>query len=173
MKIKDRITVYDGFFKVEKVFAEHKGEIIKRDIVINKNAVAALVFDTQKQEYILTEQFRMPAKKRLLEIVAGLLDKEDEDPETCIAREIEEEVGYAVDKLEFIQAFYSTPGSYSEKIWLYYAEVSKKTGAGGGVDAENEEIKTVSFSRQKLLSQKIEDAKTLIAVLWLQTRKAN
>ena len=108
----------------------------------------------------------------MLEIVAGLLDKEDEAPETCIVREIEEETGYAVDKLEFIQAFYSTPGSYSEKVWLYYAEVSVKTGAGGGVAAEHEEIKTLSFSREKLLSQPIEDAKTLIAILWLQTKNA-
>ena len=109
----------------------------------------------------------------MLEIVAGLLDKEGEKPEECIKREIKEETGFAVDKLQFIQSFYSTPGSYSEKIWLYYAEVSSKTGKGGGVAEEHEEIKTVSFSRQKLLSQPIDDAKTLIALLWLQTKAAN
>ena len=173
MNIKDRKTLFKGFFSVEKITLEQKGELIERDIVINKDAVAALVFDTSRQEFILTEQFRVPPQKMMLEIVAGLLDKEDEKPETCIEREIEEEIGYAVDKLEFIQWFYSTPGSYTEKVWLYYAEVSRRIGRGGGVAAEHEEIKTVSFSRQKLLSQPIDDAKTLIAVLWLQAKGAN
>lgn len=171
MKITDRKTIFNGFFKVEQVTVTHNGETLQRDIVINKNAVAALVFDTVKQEFILIEQFRVPAQKKLLEIVAGLLDKGDEEPETGIKREIEEETGYAVDKLEFIQSFYSTPGSYSEMVWLYYAEVSRKIGAGGGLAAEHEEIKTVSFSRQKLFAAPIEDAKTLIAVLWLQGRR--
>ena len=173
MIIKDRKTLYKGFFSVEKVTAEQNGELIERDIVINKDAVAALVFDTSRQEYILTEQFRVPPQKNMLEIVAGLLDNENEKPETCIEREIKEEIGYAVDKLEFIQAFYSTPGSYSEKVWLYYAEVSRKIGKGGGLAEEHEEIKTVSFSRQKLLSHPIEDAKTLISVLWLKAKSAN
>jgi ADP-ribose pyrophosphatase len=173
MKIKGRETLYNGFFKVEKVSLEHQGELLERDIVINKDAVAALVFDTRKQEYILIEQFRAPAQKNVLEIVAGLQDKANENPETCITREIAEETGYAVDKLHFIQAFYSTPGSYSEKVWLYYAEVSRKISKGGGLAEEHEEIKTVSFSRQKLLAQPLEDAKTLIAVLWLQVQGAN
>ena len=170
MKIKDRQTIYQGFFKVEKVTVDANGHLLERDIVINRNAVAALVFDTQKQQYLLTEQFRVPPQKHLLEIVAGLLDKENEEPEAAIKREIEEELGYKTDKLELIETFYSTPGSYSEKVWLYYAEVSHKSGEGGGLAEEHENIKTVGFTREKLLSQQFEDAKTLIAVLWLQAR---
>lgn len=170
MKIKDRKTVYDGFFKVEHVTLEHKDKTLQRDLIIPKNAAAALVYDTIKQEYILTEQFRVVAEGNVLEIVAGLLDKEGEKPEETIVREIAEEIGYAVDKLEFINCFYSTPGSYAEKIWLYYAEVSRQISEGGGVDSEHEEVKTVSFSPEKLFSTKFEDAKTLIAVLWAQCK---
>lgn len=171
MKIKNRETIYDGFFKVEKVTAEWQGETIERDLVINKNAVAALVYNTEKNEYLLTEQFRFPAGKPLIEIVAGLLDKPQESPETAIEREILEEIGYATDKLEFIATFYSTPGSYSEKVSLYYAEVSKQTGQGGGEASELEDIKTVAFSPEKLISFPFEDAKTLLAAWWVKANR--
>lgn len=171
MKIKDRKIVYDGFFKVENVTLEHENQTIHREVIVPKNAVAALVFDTKKQEYLLTQQYRVVANKELIEIVAGLLDKEGEKTEETIAREIEEEIGYAVDKLEFISCFYSTPGSYAEKIWLYYAEVSQRISEGGGLASEHENLKTVAFSREKLFSAKFEDAKTLMAVLWEQCRR--
>ena len=170
MKIKDRKTVYNGFFKVEHVMVEHQDKTLQRDLIIPKNAVAALVYDTKTQEYILTEQFRVAAEGEVIEIVAGLIDKEGEKPEETITREIAEEIGYAVDKLEFINCFYSTPGSYTEKVSLYYAEVSHKISDGGGVDSEGEEVKTVTFSREKLFSTTFEDAKTLIAVLWEQCK---
>lgn len=170
MKIKSRNTVYDGFFKVEKVILEHKGQELDRDLVIPKNGVAALVFDTLKKEYILIEQYRLPAERPLIEIVAGLVDKAHENPEETIVREIEEETGYEVDKLEPIRCFYPTPGSYTEKIWLYYAEVSHKSGQGGGVDSEHEDIKTVTYTPEKLFEADFEDGKTLIAVLWEKCR---
>jgi ADP-ribose pyrophosphatase len=170
VKIKDRKTVFNGFFRVEKVTLEHKGNTLERDLVVPKNGVAALVFDTVKKAYILIEQYRLPAEKPLIEIVAGLLDKEHEKPEETIVREIEEETGYEVDKLEPIRCFYPTPGSYAEKIWLYYAEVSHRSGKGGGVDSEHEDIKTVTYTPEKLFEADFEDAKTLIAVLWEKSK---
>lgn len=171
MKIKDRKTIYEGFFKVEKVTAELDGEEVERDVVTNKNAVAALVYNTVTNQFLLTEQYRFPAQKKLVEVVAGLLDKPDEAPEVAMKREISEEIGYETDKLEFIAGFYASPGSYSEKINLYYAEVSKKTGKGGGVAIEHEQIKTLAFSEEKLLSYPFEDAKTLLAAYWVKARK--
>src|SRR5687768_973670 len=100
VKITARKTIYDGFFKVEQVSVDHQGETLKRDMVTNKDAVAALVFNTVRQEYLLIEQYRVPADKPVLEIVAGLLDKPGENPEEAIKREIEEEVGFVVEKLE-------------------------------------------------------------------------
>ena len=170
MKINNRKTIYNGFFKVENVTLEHHGNTLDRDLITAKNGVAALVFDTAKQRYILTEQYRLPAQKNLVEIVAGLLDKENESPEKAITREIAEEIGYKVDKLELLTHFYSSPGSYTEQIWLYYAEVSTKISAGGGLDSEHEDIKTVAFSPEKLFTHQFEDAKTLVSVLWEKCR---
>ena len=170
MKITNRKTVYEGFFNVEKLTLEHEGQKLERDIYRNKDSVAALVYDTARKEFILIEQYRLAAERPLLEIVAGLMDKEGESPEKTIAREIEEETGYRPDRLEPIAVFYTSPGATAEKMYLYFAEVSERTGTGGGVETENEHINTLAFSAEKLKAQTFEDAKTLLAVNWLQAR---
>lgn len=43
--------------------------------VWNKNAVAWLLRHTQNNSYILIEQYRYPIKQKVLELVAGLIDK--------------------------------------------------------------------------------------------------
>ena len=170
MKITNREIVYKGFFNLEKITLEDEGETLAREIYRNGDAVAALVFDTDKQQYLLAEQYRIASDKKIVEVVAGLLDKENEDPEKAICREIEEEIGYKVDMLEPVSSFFTSPGACAEKLHLFYAEVSKKTGEGGGLASEHENIKTVAFTREELFSTNFEDAKTLIAVLWLRSR---
>ena len=44
-------------------------------------------------------------------------------------REIEEELGYRADRSSHIATFYVSPGGSSERIWLYYAEVSEATAS--------------------------------------------
>src|SRR5689334_12848991 len=105
-KITSRETVYKGFHQVEKVTLKTEHETIEREIYRNKNAVAALVFNTEKNEFILVEQYRLAAEKPLLEIVAGLMDHEGESAEETVKREILEETGYETDKLEKINEFY-------------------------------------------------------------------
>lgn len=169
-KITNRETVYKGFHQVEKLTLKTENETLTREIYRNKNSVSALVYNTEKKEFILVEQYRLAAEKPLLEIVAGLLDHEGESAEETIKREILEETGFETDKLEKINEFYSSPGAVAEKMELFYAEVSRQTGEGGGVSSESETLKSVSFSKEKLLAANFEDAKTLIAVLWLKSR---
>jgi ADP-ribose pyrophosphatase len=169
-EITNRETVYKGFHQVEKVTLKTKNETLTREIYQNKNAVAALVFNTKTKEFILVEQYRLAAEKSLIEIVAGLIDHEGESAEETIKREILEETGYETDRLEKINEFYTSPGAVAEKMELFYAEVSNQTGAGGGVASESETLKTVAFSLEKLHATKFEDAKTLIAILWYKCR---
>jgi len=107
--------------------------------------------------------------------VAGMLGP-DEKPEEAVRREVFEEIGYRIDVLELIAKFYVSPGGTSERIWLYYAEVTNvgKEGSGGGSLKENEDIMMEEVSLSKLNAYisggQIQDAKTLLALLWLQRR---
>ncbi|AHM60864.1 ADP-ribose pyrophosphatase [Flammeovirgaceae bacterium 311] len=171
MKIKNRETIYEGFYTYRKLTVEDKGETFEREILDIGSAAAALVYDTKKEKYILVKQYRFGAASELLEIVAGIVDNEQGDPEMTIRKEIEEETGYAVDQLEHIWDFYPSAGATTERLHLYYAEVSSKKAEGGGLDEEHEDIAVLEFSLDELLQLQLPDAKTIIAVQWLARKK--
>ena len=83
-----------------------------------------------------------------------------------------EEFGYAVGSLNFIGKFYVTPGGSSERIFLFGAEIRSagKVAEGGGMAAEDEDIRLVEFPLANLdrLLGEVEDAKTLVGLYWLK-----
>ncbi|MCC9135917.1 NUDIX domain-containing protein [Pontibacter silvestris] len=168
MKIKQKETIYDGFYTFRKLTIEDKGDTYEREQFDSGDAAAAIVYDTDKDEYIFVKQYRYSAEMELLETVAGVV--EEGDPAKTIRKEIEEESGYAVDHLEHVWDFFSSPGACTEKVHLFYAEVSKRKSKGGGLDEEHEAIKVISLSMEDLLTKKFLDAKTIIAVQWLASR---
>ncbi|TGE28391.1 NUDIX domain-containing protein [Hymenobacter metallicola] len=170
MNITDRHILYDGHYKLSQLLVQHAGEQLKRERFEPGSAVAALVFDTLKQRYVFVRQFRVGAESELLEVPAGVLDKEGESPEEAVRREIQEELGYEVDQLTYITNFYSSPGGSAEVLWLYYAEVSRQNGPGGGVADEHENIDVVYLTYDEVVAEPWQDAKTLIAAQWIQLR---
>ena len=159
---------YQGYLRIEEQFVmTDSGNVVSREVLTPKNAVAALVYDTLKKKFIFVNQFRCGSNSDILEVVAGTLDKPNEDKEDAINREIFEEIGYETDHIEMISEFFVSPGISSEKISLFYCEVSKKTGQGGGLESENEDIDIVEFSYDEMLSENFMDAKTIIAINWL------
>jgi ADP-ribose pyrophosphatase len=170
MKVKNRELAYNGYFKIYKLQVEQEGETFTREQFDRGNAVAALIFDTIKQEYILAKQFRVGSENDLIEVVAGMIDK-GEEPEQSITREIEEETGYKVDRLEHIDTFYTSPGGTTEQITLYYAEVSNQHMQGGGNVHENEHIEIIRLTAMELNQLKTPDAKTIIAQQWVKLNR--
>ncbi|WP_321856743.1 NUDIX hydrolase [Paraburkholderia tropica] len=75
-----------------------------------------------------------------------------------------------------VSTFYTTPGGSSERIILYYAEVSERSrvGAGGGVASEAEDIELVQLgledAMEKMATGQIVDGKTMIGLYWFQNR---
>ncbi len=144
------------------------------------DSAAALLHDPGRDIVLLTEQFRMPTYEKgpgwLLEVAAGTVEP-SETPDACIIRELREEIGYEVDAVELIARFYVSPGGTSERIFLYYASVSAnmlKDHAASGVASQQEDVKRVEIPTREFLDMaarhQIEDAKTLIAALWLHLR---
>ena len=170
MQIISRSRVFNGHFKVDQLIVQDGDVQLKREQFAPGKAVAALVYDTVRQVYVLTRQFRIGPEADILEIAAGMIDG-GEAPETAVRREVHEELGYEVDKLEEIVCIWPSPGTSAEEITVYYAEVSHKTGAGGGLAEENENIEMVDFTFEALVTEPLRDAKTVIAVQWLRLRE--
>lgn len=177
-KIHEEKTVFDDHYKIIEANITYE-TFDKKDITAWRlafergDSVAILLVDTETQSILLTNQFRYPTCKHdegwLLEIPAGSLE-ENEDPVGCIEREVMEELGYKINSPKQLHTFYTSPGASTERMFLFYAEVSKKDkiGKGGGIEEENEDIQTVSIpiSEIKKNLAKITDAKTLVALQW-------
>lgn len=181
--IISRRNVFNRFiFRVEEARLRHEkydGTMSKELLRLNLDrgdAVAAIIHNTTDDTIILTEQFRYPTHAAtggwLAEIPAGMIRK-GERPDDAMRRELMEETGYAVDILHEISAFFLSPGGSSERIFLFYAAIhpTAKTGTGGGVQGEGEDIRTlvvpVDDLQQALIDNRYPDAKTILAIQWM------
>lgn len=175
MKIREKKSVFKGFYELfsVKLEEEYSGKIIDREQFNLFDSVAALVWDTQLQKVILVKQFRVGAEKALIEIPAGKRDVEGESASTTAIREIEEEIGYQTDSIKEIANFFTTPGPVTERMTLFYAEVSYQSGSGGGVKDEHENIELIKMDATTFLQTTFEDAKTIIAQQWFQIHHQN
>jgi nudix-type nucleoside diphosphatase (YffH/AdpP family) len=186
--VQNRRRLLDDFFKVDEAevsFERFDGSMtppVRRLVFERGDSVAAVVFDHDAQQLLLTEQFRFPTFEKgpgwLIEIIAGMIEA-GEQPEASMRREIEEELGYRADRIEHVATFYVSPGGSSERIWVYYAEVGAvgHVSAGGGLPGEHEDIRVISISpeeaRAALKDGNIADAKTIIGLQWFLTRSAS
>ena len=165
--ILNREEKYKGHLKIDEITVKtKKGAQIKREVMRRKNAVAALVYDTIKKKYIFVSQFRPGVGGEIIEIPAGTLDHPGEDPREAMKRELEEEIGYKTDSIILLNECYMSPGGSTEVITIYFCNVSKKEGEGGGLEEENEEIDIIEMDKQEMKSTRFNDAKTIIAVDW-------
>lgn len=185
--IENKRNVFEDFFKVEEAhvrFEKFNGEmsnVLRRLSLERGDSVAVLVFNLTTNKLILINQFRYSTCKNsqgwLIETMAGIIDH-DETPEAAARRELNEEIGLNISALEYISTFYLSPGGSSERIHLYYSEVSgedAKYREFGGLISEGEDIKAEEMSLGEALlkvrSGEIADAKTIIGLYWLENRQ--
>jgi nudix-type nucleoside diphosphatase (YffH/AdpP family) len=154
------------------------GKIAVREIEDHGRAVAVLPYDEARRAILLVRLLRAPAlfaesATDVLEAPAGLVD-EDEEPEAAAGREVFEETGFRVSKLERVGAAWTSPGLSTEKMDLFLAAYSadSRTGPGGGAGGENENITVVELGAAEawamLEAGEIEDMKTLTLLLFLR-----
>lgn len=149
------------------------GKTSKREIIKHPGAVAILAL-TSDNKIILVEQYRKPMERALVEIPAGKLEP-GEVPELTAVRELEEETGYACEKLEHIISFYTSPGFADELVHLYLAKgLQKKDNPKSADEDEFVELLEVTLDEaiQLIEAKKIYDAKTAYAIQYLQLKEA-
>ena len=95
------------------------GRTVELDIVRHPGASAVVPF-VSVDEILLIRQYRHAAGGSILEVPAGKLDPGD-TPESCAARELEEEAGRSAGRLEKLASILTTPGFTDEVIHLFAA----------------------------------------------------
>ena len=158
-------TVYDG--KLIDVVIERWGDH-EREIIEHRGAVTILAVDAD-DHVVLVRQLREPARKRLLELPAGTLEK-GEEPLASAKRELEEETGLTGGTWSRGPSFWTTPGFCRELMHLFFVDGVQE---GQARPEDDEEIELVRLPVAELASrlEELEDGKTLVgALLYLRRR---
>jgi ADP-ribose pyrophosphatase len=183
IEVDHRETLFDSFLRVDRLKLRHSlfaggwSELMTRELLLRPRAVGVLLFDPVRQQVVLVRQIRVGMLDEgqhpwLLELVAGMVES-DEEPIEVAARESLEEANTKPQDLLQICEYYNSPGISNERITLFCGRVDA-TQAGGifGLDAEHEDIEVVVLSLAdalaKVASGEINNAMSIIALQWLQ-----
>src|SRR5471032_3205136 len=152
VEVIQRENCFKGFYRLDRLHLRHElfgggmGNTINRELFVRHDAVCVLPYDVKRDEVVLIEQSRVGVLGKvdnpwLIELVAGLIDK-DEQPEEVAHREAEEEAGLTFSAMLPITKYFPSPGGSSEYVHLYLGHCDSE-GAGGvhGLESEGEDIR--------------------------------
>jgi ADP-ribose pyrophosphatase len=165
-------TLFEGkFFSVRRDRFRHEdGDVAEREIVAHTGAVGVVVLDGDRLWFVRQPREAIGVPD-LLEIPAGKLDEEGEEPLATAQRELAEEIGKQAGSWEPLGSFYTSPGFTDEQVHLFLATDISDAGEQPEVE-ENEriDVEVRPVAELDAIIADNQDSKTLIALLKLKDR---
>jgi ADP-ribose pyrophosphatase len=173
-KVISSKKVFEGpiFRVVSQRVQEPDGVRVRRDIVQHNGSIVILALEESgsKPRVLLERQYRHAAGNRLWELPAGSLEP-GENKLAAAKRELQEETGYTAAHWQRALFFYVSPGFLTESMEVFLARGLKK-GKAQPEDDERIVTRLVPLSQavDMAMRGKIQDAKTLASLLWLDRK---
>jgi 8-oxo-dGTP pyrophosphatase MutT (NUDIX family) len=156
--------------KIARVFIDRfryeDGTEKDREVIRHPGAVVMLAHDGERL-YMVTQPREAVGDEALLELPAGKLDVEGEEPVDAARRELAEEIGKGANEWRAITTFYTSPGLLDEEMHLFLATDLYDERAETDED-ERIEIEAIPLSDLDGAIERCHDAKSLIGLLWLK-----
>ncbi|OCG19994.1 MULTISPECIES: ADP-ribose diphosphatase [unclassified Gilliamella] len=176
--------LYKGFFSLFEYRFQYRkfdgsmSEVVTREILERGHAVVLLAYDAKRDEVVLIEQIRIAAIETqdspwMLELIAGMMDHDNESFEEVAKREAMEEAGVVIGRCKPIISYLASPGGLTEQLHILVGEVDSSTAKGiHGLAEESEDIKVHVVSREQayqwIKDGVINNAASIIALQWLE-----
>jgi ADP-ribose diphosphatase len=151
-------------------FRYDDGEEVEREIVMHPGSVAVVAHDGESI-YLVAHAREAVDEEELLELPAGKLDQEGEEPVDTARRELAEEIGKCAREWRHLTTSYSSPGFTDEQIHVFLATDLYDADSARD-EHERIEIRKVPLDDLAATIRECRDAKTLIGLLWLQSEMA-
>lgn len=133
---------------------------------VRGRGVVAVIAVTDQDELVLTEQYRVPVKRRVVDLPAGLagdVDGEEEEAfEVAARRELVEETGYDGETFEYAFSGPTSAGMTTEMMTFFIARNVRKVASGGGDDGEAIRVQVVPLKKIYRWLRKKETARTCV-----------
>jgi len=165
-------TVYEGKLATIRIdtFRHEDGEQVTREIAAHEGAVAVVAHDGTHL-YLVRQPREAVGISDLLELPAGRLDVEGEEPLATAKRELAEEIGKAGAEWERLAVYYSSAGFTDEEVHVFLATGLSDASADSG-ETERIDVERRPLAELDALIDEVRDAKTLIGLLELRRRRS-
>jgi ADP-ribose pyrophosphatase len=156
-------------FRIDEVVLAD-GRAATREIIEHPGAVGILAWDGER--LAMVRQWRQAAGRSTLEIPAGTREP-GEEPRQTAERELAEEVGVGAASWEAGPGFWTAPGFCTEFLTLWLAtDLHPSEVAGPDDEAVERAWLTLDEALAGVADGLINDAKSLVGILWLARRLA-
>jgi len=148
------------------------GSRFERDVIRHPGAVSVVAVDGDGMA-VLVRQYRAALDDWILELPAGKLDVDGEDPMVCAQRELVEEVGLEAAEWELLAAFHHSPGFCDELGRVYLARGLRSVpDSRQGLEEETMTVERwpVADAARLVADGTVHDAKTCVGLLMAKDR---
>lgn len=114
-------------FDVERRTVEHAGATFEREFAAHQGAVAILAI-SDADEVGFLRQYRAAFDRFILEVPAGTLDVEGEEPRDAAVRELREELGMEASSWRELGRFTVSPGWTDQVMHIFEARGLRDVG---------------------------------------------
>lgn len=147
---------------------DHPEDHFRRLVVEDPGAVIVLAVDDQERVVVI-HQYRHPVQMRLVELPAGKLDQDGEDPLVAAQRELHEEVGLQASEWTHLLTTFASPGITSETHAIYLARGLQELDRDFDLHHEEAELLVdrvpLAALTEAVLDGRVADGPVAIAVL--------